>query len=307
MPGLAPPNAAPWYTLVIPTRDSAAWIGPLLDHYRAHGVTPTLFLDSRTRDGARAIAERAGAPIIDIAPFKFTEAIVAVTRDVVRTRWALFVNDDEIPSDRLFARLRGPEPPEAVQSVAIPRRWAWYEPGRPLCWARTEIWMDRAGRNGADHHWRLFRPDQVTFVAAMHSDGFVIDRWSRLPPDCFLVHFEWILRSRAQRAAKLRRYDRHRYGYGNFFANMYLPEDQPPGAIDFVPFETDAYDALARCYYAARAPDAPAERWRLGERYAQLRHAVAHRLGLSRFDREPKDRAGLTPRLDREIADPHTG
>jgi len=62
-----------WFTVVIPTRDSAAWIGTLLDHYRARGVTPTLFLDSRTRDETRAIAQRAGAPIVDIAPFAFVE------------------------------------------------------------------------------------------------------------------------------------------------------------------------------------------------------------------------------------------
>lgn len=296
----------PWYTLVIPTRDSAGWIGPLIEHYQAQGVTPTLFLDSRTRDDTGAIARRAGVPIVDIAPFAFTESIVAVTRDVVRTPWAFFVNDDEIPSDRLFQRLRGPEPPAAVQSVAVPRRWAWHEPGQPLRYARTGLWQDRAGHTGADHHWRLFRPDRVTFVARMHSDGFLIDRWSRMAPEAYLVHFEWVLRSRAQRAAKVRRYDRQRYGYGRFFANMYLPEDQPPGAIDYVPFDTTAYDRLAECFFAARAAapsDAP---WTLGERWARLRHELVHRLGLERFKPAPKDPAGLTPRLEAEVADPFT-
>ena len=293
-----------WFTVVIPTRDSAAWIGTLLDHYRARGVTPTLFLDSRTRDETRAIAQRAGAPIVDIAPFAFVESVVRVTRDVVTTPWVLFVNDDEILSDRLFARLRGPEPPAGAQSVAIPRRWAWYEPKRPLSYARTDIWQDRAGCNGADHHWRLFRPYEVTFISQMHSDGFLIDRWSRMPLDAYIVHFEWVLRTKAQRAAKIRRYDRHRHGYGSFFANMYLPEDQPPGAIDFVPFETDAYDLLARTYYESRAQDPADERRRLGERIRPLRNAAARFLGRAALRREPKDRAGPTPRLDAEIVDP---
>jgi hypothetical protein len=299
--------AAPWYTIVIPTRDSAAWIGPLLEHYRAHGVVPTLLLDSRTRDDTETIARRAGVPIIGLAPFKFTEAIVAVTREAVQTPWAFLVNDDEIPSDRLFQRLAGPEPPMSVQSVAISRRWAWHEPGMPLRWGCNTIWRDRAGRDGADHHWRLFRPTEVTFVAAMHSDGFLIDRWSRLPPDAYLVHFEWVLRCRSQRQAKLRRYDRHRYGYGAFFANMYLPEDQPTGFFDYIPFETDAYDRLAQIYYAARGPDVPLGRRSLAEHYARLRQALAQRLHLSSFDREPKDRVGLTPRLDREVPDPYGG
>ncbi|RFB78323.1 hypothetical protein [Methylovirgula sp. 4M-Z18] len=293
-----------WFTVAIPTRDSAGWIGPLLDHYLARGVTPTLFLDSRTRDKTREIALRAGVPIVDIAPFTFVESIVRVTRDVVRTPWALFVNDDEILSDCLFERLRGPEPPAEAQSVAIPRRWAWYEPGRPLSYARTSIWLDRAGRNGADHHWRLFRPNEVTFVAKMHSDGFLIDRWSRMRPEAYIAHFEWVLRTRAQRAAKLRRYDRYRHGYGSFFANMYLPEDQPPGAIDFTPFETDAYDLLARTYYTCRGAAPADESKTLRERIEPIRRAAEQMLGLVDLRREPKDRAGLTPRLDAEIVDP---
>src|SRR5450631_924599 len=98
----------PWVTIVIPTRDSAAWISTLLDHYRARGMTPTLLLDSRTRDDTGAIARRLDVPIVDIAPFSHTESIVRVTRDVVATPWAFFAHDDEIPSDHLFARLQGP-------------------------------------------------------------------------------------------------------------------------------------------------------------------------------------------------------
>jgi hypothetical protein len=206
-----------WFTPVIPTRDSAAWIGPLLAHYQARGVTPVVLLDNRTTDFTRAIVTEAGARVVDIHGFSHTEAIVKVAAGCVETPFALFIHDDEIPSDALFRRLAGPMPPAAAQSVAIPRRWAWYEPGKPLSYGHSTQWHDRTGQPGTDHSWRLFRPRDVTYTATMHSEGFYIKNWSRFSLDEYFVHFEWILRSRAQREAKLRRYDEHRYGYGAFF------------------------------------------------------------------------------------------
>jgi hypothetical protein len=296
-----------WFTALIPTRDSAAWIGPLLAHYQARNITPTILLDSRTRDETRAIVERAGAAIVDIPRFTHTEAIVGVTKDCVNTPWAFFAHDDEVPSDRLFERLGAPPPPEEVQSVAIPRRWAWYEPGKPLMYGRSEHWADRSGRHGTDHHWRLFRPDRVTYVPTMHSDGFLVDRWARVAPDAYIVHFEWVLRSYKQRVEKLRRYDEHRYGYGRFFHNIYLPEGQPEGAIEYLPFETHAYDILARTYFAARKPDtsSPLMRRSLRTHLARAKSFCIVKLGLYDFNREPADRIGLNPKLEREVPDPN--
>lgn len=295
----------PWYTVVIPTRDSAGWIGVLLEHYQARGINPTLLVDTRTKDDTKSVARRHGARIVDMPGFAFTEGVVAMTRDIVETPWAFFIHDDEMPSDMLFARLNRPPPATtAAQSVAIPRRWAWYRPGAPLCYGRSEFWRDRVGINGADHHWRLFRPNDVTFISHMHSDGFLIDRWLRMPMDAYLVHFEWVIRSRGQRVAKLRRYDRARYGYGRFFANMYLPEDQPPGAIDYIPFETDAFDRLAETYYAARGPDLPDEPLTLGDHWARIKSDLGTWAGFSHHSRTPKDREGLTPRLDAQLVEP---
>ena len=295
-------TAEPWYTVVIPTRDSAAWIGPLLAHYRARGVTPTIMLDTRTRDDTRAIATRHGARIVDMPGFTFTERMVALTREFVTTPWVAFIHDDEMLSDAVFERLRGPQP-EGVQSVAIPRRWAWYEPGQPLRYGRSGHWRDRAGDNGSDHGWRLFRPDQVTYISVMHTEGFLIDRWSRLPPHAYNVHFEWVLRSHAQRVAKLRRYDAYRYGYGTFFKNLYLPEDQPAGVIDYIPFETNAFDELARTYFAARGPDPKPTPLTLRDRWAQLQMKLTTGLGLTSADVTPEYRQRLEPRLDAEVPD----
>ena len=292
-----------WFTIVIPTRNSAPWLQVLLDHYAARGVRPVFLLDERTSDGTEGILQRSGLTVHRFGGFNFTEEIVRMARDVVATPWALWVHDDEVPSDGLFERLRGPPPPEAAQSVAIQRRWVWYEPGEPVMYGRSLGWPDRTGQSGDDHAWRLFRPDQVKFISVMHTEGFLIDRWSRFGPDCTIAHFEWVVRTRAQRLAKLRQYDRYRYGYGIFFHKVYVPEEQPPGFIGYsIAGDTD-YSALAQAYFAARgsAPELPPmslrEQWdRVVVRTASF---VRRRLGL----KEPVDRLGLTPRLEREIVE----
>ncbi len=259
-------------------------------HYRARGLVPILLLDARTRDNSRAIAARHGVRVVDIASFQFAEGLARLTRDLAPTPWALFLNDDEVPSDPLLERLAGPPPPAAAQSVAIPRRWAWYEPGKPLLYGRSAHWPDRAADAGADHHWSLFRPRDVNFISAMHTDGFLIDTWCRLSPEEYVIHFEWVLRTRAQRAAKIARYDRYRHGYGSFFANMYLPEDQAPGFIDYRPFSTNAYDRLAQAYFAARTsgPSPILEKCRAF-------------LSMRRNDVAPDDRADLAPKPEKEV------
>jgi hypothetical protein len=292
-----------WFTVLIPTKDSAAWIGTLLEHYQARGVTPTLLLDDRTTDATRAIADAAGAPIIDIHGFTHTEAIVSVARDCVKTPWALFIHDDEVPSDKLFERLAGSPPPDDVQTVALPRRWAWYELGRPLQYGRSELWQDRIDQPGTDHGWRLFRPDQVVYTPTMHSEGYYIDRWSRVPLDTYYIHFEWVLRSHTQRALKLRRYDEYRWGYGKFFEQMYLPESQPPGRIEYLPFETHAYDKLAQVYFAARGPEPRLPRRSLRSQIARLKNYVSNKIRPTNFSEETADQKGLKVKRDREVGD----
>jgi glycosyltransferase involved in cell wall biosynthesis len=277
----------PWVTICIPTRDSEDWIGTLLAHYQARGFQPIVLLDTRSNDRTAAITRSCGARIVPIDRFTCTEAVVSVTRDCVTTPWALFMHDDEVPSDGLFALLGAAPPAAPVQSVAIPRRWAWYEPEKPLHFGFSGHWQDRASAPGSDHHWRLFRPRDVTFISAMHTDGFLIDFWARVATGAYIVHFEWVVRTREQRAAKLRRYEKYRAGYGKYFENLYLPEAQPPGIVTYIPFECDTYDTLARAYHAARArtPDGQsgfigALRRLLGRWQAGVGAAVTDREGL---------------------------
>lgn len=289
-----------WFTVVIPTRDSAGWIGELLAYYRRHDLTPVILLDGRTIDDTRSIVEAHGCRIVPVDNFAFTEGVVSLTRGCVRTPWALFMHDDEAPSRELLARL-GRTPPSAdVQSVAISRRWAWHVPGKPLSYGVTDHWSDRTGQSGMDYTWRLFRPDQVRFIDTVHTEGFLIDRWARFPPELYFVHFEWVLRTYAQRVMKLRGYDRYRYGYGRFFERYYLPERFDPGEISYPDFETTDFDALAAAYYRSRKLDILVTAPSFLDRYARFQHTVKTTLFPPRPGAEPKDRTGLKPAAEKE-------
>ncbi len=289
-----------WFTVAIPTRDSAGWIGALLDLYAAHAIRPVILLDGRTRDDTAAIATAHGCRIVAVEDFRFTEGVVSLTRQCVSTPWALFMHDDEAPSAALFDWLAGPEPRTTASSIALSRRWARYEPGEPLRFGRSDHWQDRTGRHGFDHMWRLFRPDRVRFTAAMHSDGFFIGHWARLPPELFFVHFEWVLRTPEQRVMKLRGYDRHRYGYGRFFESMYLPE-RTPVEMRYATLDEPAMEPLAERFHAARdetvriTPRAPLDH------YAFWRHRILSALFPPRPGVEPKDRRGLAPLAENEV------
>lgn len=296
-----------WFTVLIPTRQSARWIRPLLQHYLAHGVAPVILLDARTDDNTAEIIVSLGLTYFAVQHFTCTEAAVSMAQDIVSTPWALFVHDDEMPSATLFERLSGPPPPDEVQSVAISRRWAWHEPGSTLTFGRSEKWADRALHPGADHHWRLFRPQQVRYVPAMHSDGFYIDRWCRFSPDKYIVHFEWVLRSHAQRTAKLRRYDEVRYGYGKFFQSLYLPEDQPAGDIEYSPFETHEFDELAALYYSLRNQSPVIQRPSLQAILARMKFKLKNFMDIRDEMAEPADRRGLNVQLELEQADNAAG
>ena len=135
----------------------------------------------------------------------------------------------------------------------------------------------------------------------MHTDGYVVEDWARLPREEYLLHFEWVVRSHAQRQAKLKRYDRVRYGFGKFFESYYLPEDQPSGMIEYRPLGP-AYDALADAYHASRLDGVSPERDNVGDVCRAILRRFGIGIGTNSLKVVPADRQGVRPQLDREVA-----
>jgi hypothetical protein len=110
----------PWYTVVIPTRDSAGWIGTVLERYRSRGVIPILLVDTRTKDDTKGVARRHQARVVDMPSFSFTEGVVALTRDIVETPWVLFAHDA-----RPYGATRPTPRWSSSSAITIPR-WLSY-------------------------------------------------------------------------------------------------------------------------------------------------------------------------------------
>jgi Glycosyl transferase family 2 len=94
----------PRFKVLIPTRDSARWIGIFLDAYRKVGIEPFYVLDTRSADSTLDILWRKQADLIPFAPSAdFAEAgMLEFGARHAGVDWLLRVDDDEFPSRALL-------------------------------------------------------------------------------------------------------------------------------------------------------------------------------------------------------------
>jgi hypothetical protein len=247
-------TGAPLYRIVVPTRDSARWVGLLYRQYRAMGVQPLYLVDSRSTDGTAELLRGLGAELHMVSPTENrVEGMLETTRALVEAEWVIRFDDDEMPSTALLEWLRRELPRVAASSIAFSRRDAALVDGA-LQFSRMEhyYWLPEQ-LTYLNPQWRGFRPAKVQFSNAIHSPGFDIADHTLAPPSAFFIHFDWILRSVAQRMEKLRGYERQRQGAGWTFAQFYLPEYHHVEANRWTRLETAEFDALAEALRPAGA------------------------------------------------------
>ena len=94
----------PRFKVLIPTRDSARWIGIFLDAYRKVGIELFYVLDTRSADSTLDILRRKQADLIPFAPSAdFAEAgMLEFGARHAGVDWLLRVDDDEFPSRALL-------------------------------------------------------------------------------------------------------------------------------------------------------------------------------------------------------------
>jgi len=112
--------------------------------------------------------------------------------------------------------------------VAFPRRWLrfatarrWWRPfsrGNRLEFAASKSWNWKWSKKGQDRQFRFYRKDAVNYYPDVHTPDFKIKHAALAPGKAVLFHFDWLLRSKAERLAKVAR-------YGPIFSVFYLPED----------------------------------------------------------------------------------
>lgn len=240
-------NTNPEYQLVVPTRDSARWIGQFFEAYREIGVSPLYLVDTRTADRTAGILSALGAEILPVTPTADrVESMISVISTLVEKEWVLRLDDDEFPSVALIRWLGSGLSTIRENSVAISRRDCLLSADGQVLYSRLEdyYWESR-DYSFLCPQWRLYRHKSVNYTSDLHTPGFIVRGLQFAPPDCHFVHFDWILRSFAERQEKLEQYERQSKGKGRPFARYYLPELHHPRDLRLARMESSEFTPLA--------------------------------------------------------------
>ncbi|MEO7222490.1 MAG: glycosyltransferase, partial [Devosia sp.] len=196
-------------TIIVPTINSADFIGIVLDYYRANDISITVFVDGKTTDDTHAVASRY-FPVRSISnpATRVGEVIEAMSRQTT-SKWVLRIDDDELPSVEMMRFVM-----EVVQR----------DDADVYGFSRYECAVSQSGKllhhpdHDADDHrqWRLYQPAVVNYTSQGHTPGF--DRHGlrvvEAPRSACLIHLDWVLHSYQARKEKVERYDRHTPGHG---------------------------------------------------------------------------------------------
>jgi hypothetical protein len=236
--------ASPIYRIVVPTRDSARWIGTFHREYQRLGVEPVYLFDLRSRDRTGDILKELGAEAISITPkYDRVECMLAATLDIP-TEWVVRFDDDELPSMALIEWLNRNLETIVAPCVAISRRELLVYADQ-LCFSRMEpFYFHPQDPTFLGPQWRGFRPASVCFTETIHTAGFDVADFATVPQSTYFVHFDWLLRTVQQRRAKIQHYERQSAGGGWRFAQFYLPEMLLPESSRWTPMGTDEFDSL---------------------------------------------------------------
>ena len=229
----------------MPTRDSAAHVGILLEHFRRAGIGVQVFVDAGSVDDTLAVCRRSGHDTREVAnPEGRTEAMVAAITEGARTDWVLRLDDDELPTDAMIAAVN---------------RCVAGDPADKHAFRLRHCCLHRAGglagirfyEDPPHDQLRLYHRRHVRFDPALHSPGIDIERRRVVEPGAYFVHLQWVVKSRAERAAKVARYDAHRAGAGSEWREYYLVEDNAAALRSAYLLRAPEFDRTARALHRA--------------------------------------------------------
>ncbi|MGO9356348.1 MAG: hypothetical protein ACLP1D_01590 [Xanthobacteraceae bacterium] len=245
--------------MVVPSRDGAPYAFVLADEYRQRGLRPLYLIDSRStrRYRTEALASIDSATILKVAKRPdFVEAILPEIARMVETKWLFRLDDDEFPSARLIPWLTEIAATTSRTVIAVPRRAVAIRDGTPM-FAGTMPQL-----HPGDRQYRGFVVATARFNPLLHSPGILGESTDvhHAPDDCCIYHFDWIVRSREQRARKLQHYETIAGGALPIYRHQYLYEDFDPALYDFTAVDEPSIADLALRLLDARLRHAPPQR-----------------------------------------------
>ncbi len=217
----------PRFKILIPTRDSARWIGIFLDAYRKVGIEPFYVVDTRCADSTLEILRRKQADLIPFEPSDdFAEAgMLEFGARHAGVDWLLRVDDDEFPSRALL---------RWISSVGVRSlNQIWHISRRTLFVCDAEIYYSRSPGNFAhpqaaaflQPQLRLFHAKRVAYLNKLHSPGFRRPVYASFAPqNAFLIHCNCLLRTPSERWSKIQKYEAIEAQSTLGLADEYLPE-----------------------------------------------------------------------------------
>ncbi len=215
------------FRLIIPTRDSSAWLGIFLAAYRTLGIEPFYIVDARSDAATFDVLREQSADWTAFTPAgDFVEAgMIEFGSRHAGTKWVLRLDDDEFPTAALLRWVADVGIASRNQAVALSRRELFLHLG--------EIWYSRSpGRFPHAQAPRYLHPqvrlhhvDRVRYVHNLHTHGFDdLVLVSLAPESAYFVHLNCLLRTPAERWAKLQRYEAMRPRSAEGLGDEYLPE-----------------------------------------------------------------------------------
>ena len=220
------------YRIFIPTRDSSRWLGQFIDAYRRLGVEPLYILDSRSDAATKNVLQSKAAAFVPFTPSAdYAEAgMIQFGAAVAGKKWVLRLDDDEFPTKALIEWIEASGASSLNQAWQISRR-ELYVTDRHL--GIEGIAYSRARNrypNPYQPEWihpqpRFFNVDRVEYLEQVHTVGFQNPLFLDFAPqEAFFIHCNCLVRSPAQRLAKVMHYEEMLAGSTLKLGDEYLPE-----------------------------------------------------------------------------------
>lgn len=193
--------------LVVPTANSARRLEPFLQFYQSNNIRVVYAVDRRTTDGTRELIGKYGFRMIEVQGDQpRVESVLPSIAAHIAAPWILRVDDDELPTPKLLEFAAAVAGGESRSSYSFPRAEYRCNPASGRL-ERSYIFVFGPD-GGLNMQCRLYRPDSVAYRDELHSPGFVPMDDVLAPDDAYLLHFDWVVRSRAERQAKFEAYER---------------------------------------------------------------------------------------------------
>lgn len=218
------------YRIFIPTRNSSRWLGQFIDAYRKLGVEPLYILDGRSDEATKDILRLKRAAFAAFTPgADYAEAgMIRFGASAAGNKWVLRLDDDEFPTKALIQWIEA--------SGAKSLNQAWQISRRELYVADRHLGIEGIAYSRARNRYpdrpefmhpqpRFFHVDRVEYLEQLHTAGFQNPQFFDFAPqEAFFIHCNCLIRSQAQRLAKVMRYEEILARSSLKLGDEYLPE-----------------------------------------------------------------------------------